>query len=306
MLGGAVHHFLENLGFGEQAVEFGTHVAADCMEVFVLLFVVMTGVYFLQSYINLEGLKQRLARLKNFWGYLLAAVLGMLSPFCSCSIVPVLLGLLSMGVPMSVCLCMMTASSLLNLTALTSLYTLMGPSFFGTYFVTALVIVAVSSVIFSRLSFVDATKEYHLGHHHHHESKPTTAKRLLYAVQNAWGVFRSSWAYIVAGVVLSAAIIAFAPMEKLVQVINSHSILSATMAALIGLPIHSDVFSILPVLRLLYQVCPSVAVAFSISTMVISIPGMVLLSRVLKPKVILQYTGTLAALTLAASYLLLI
>ena len=89
----------------------------------------MTAVYFLSSYINMDKLHRKLAHLNSIPGYLLAAAAGMLSPFCSCSILPVLIGLISVGVPVSVCLCYLTASSLINLTAIVSVFAVAGVQF---------------------------------------------------------------------------------------------------------------------------------------------------------------------------------
>ena len=93
------------------------HLLADAGQIYLMLLVVMFAVFLLQTYIDTDRMQRKLAGLKNIWGYLLAFGLGVISPFCSCSIVPVLMGLIAVGVPMSVCLCMLTTASLLNLTA---------------------------------------------------------------------------------------------------------------------------------------------------------------------------------------------
>lgn len=141
---------------GEKTVGFLGHLLADAGQIYLMLLVVMFAVFLLQTYIDTDRMQRKLAGLKNIWGYLLAFGLGVISPFCSCSIVPVLMGLIAVGVPMSVCLCMLTTASLLNLTAVTALYSLEGVGFASVYLVCSLVIVALSSFLLSRCDLRDA------------------------------------------------------------------------------------------------------------------------------------------------------
>ena len=161
---------------GEKTVGFLGHLLADAGQIYLMLLVVMFAVFLLQTYIDTDRMQRKLAGLKNIWGYLLAFGLGVISPFCSCSIVPVLMGLIAVGVPMSVCLCMLTTASLLNLTAVTALYSLEGVGFASVYLVCSLVIVALSSFLLSRCDLRDAARDYHLAEHHHHRDDDPQAQ----------------------------------------------------------------------------------------------------------------------------------
>ncbi len=296
---------------GEATVEFLSHLAADSVQIYLILFLVMFCVFYLQTYVNVERLKYRLSKLKSVWGYLLAVFMGMISPFCSCSIIPVLMGLIAIGVPMSVCLCVLTSASLINLTALTALYSLAGSSFSTLYLLCALAIIFISSFIFSKIPFHDATRDYHLSHCHGHEHdvsedshKGQWQGRVSLAWHSTWHVFQGAWFWVLLGVILSSALEAYFPLEVISDVVSNRTVLSTIVAALIGFPIHSDVFSIMPILHLLKEIYPPVAMTFTLSTMVISIPGLVLLSRVLKPKVIASYAAVLISLTLVCGFVL--
>ncbi len=317
-----IHHWMEEMGAGEALSEFAAHLVIDCFEIFLLLIVVMTGVFFLQSFINFNKLKAKLQTLHNFWAYLLAVVLGMLSPFCSCSIVPLLMGLISVGVPLSVCLCMMTSASLLNLTAITTIYTVLGPKFFLQYILCSAVLIGVPSLVLGRISFKDPAVSYMIPqeHHHHegccceehqhdmecggHSRTMPFLPRVGHSICNALHILKDTWFYILLGVALSAAIASFFPLESIASFVNSNHILSVTTVTLIGLPIHSDLFSILPVLILLREISPAAAMTFTLSTMVISIPGIILMCRVLKSRVVAIYSGLLVALTLLIGFVL--
>ena len=246
-------------------------------------------------------MQRRLAGLKSVWGYLLAFALGLLSPFCSCGIIPVLMGLVAAGVPVAVCLCMYTTASLMNLTALTALYSIAGPAFTGIYLCCSLLIVAASSMIFSRLRFQGAARDFQLAHDHHehchdhhhhdgccgedchHDARPANAKkRAARALADSLRVLQKSWAWILLGVALAAALEAYVPLQSLSELIGGHTVLSGLIAALIGFPIHSDIFSIAPVLLLLMDLSDTVAMIFALAAMVISVPGVIMLAQALR------------------------
>ena len=267
------------------------------------------------------GVQRKLAGLeKNIWGSLLAFGLGVISPFCSCSIVPVLMGLIAVGVPMSVCLCMLTTASLLNLTAVTALYSLEGVGFASVYLVCSLVIVALSSFLLSRCDLRDAARDYHLaehhhhhdhccdcghehhhdhdhccdcGHEHHHDHPLSMAERCRSALCDTLSILKTTWFWILLSVAAAAALESYLPLEQITQVVADHSMLSGLLAAVIGFPLHSDVFSITPIIQLLRGMSAPVALTFTLSAMVTSVPSVVLLTQALKPKAIVRYVGIL-------------
>jgi uncharacterized membrane protein YraQ (UPF0718 family) len=316
-----------NLPGGEKTVDFLSHLLSDTLQIYLMLFVVMFAVFFLQTYVRTEHMKEKLTGLTSVWGYLLAALMGMISPFCSCSIIPVLMGLAAVGVPVSVCLCMLTSASLMNVTALTALFSLTGVKFASIYLVCAAAIVLVSSLILSRMQMNRGLVDYqtaescccchehhhhdHDHHHHHsceegHDHHPHGQEqhRVRSALCSTAEVFRSAWLWILLGVALAAALETYFPLETLSELISGKTIISLLIAFAVGLPIHSDIFSVYPILQILREVSTPISLSFALSAMVTSVPGVVLLSRVLKPKAIAQYVGVLAALTLGCGLIL--
>jgi len=306
ILGEAVEALFARTPLPENWQEFLSHFLIDTLYIFLLLLLVMTAVYFLSGYIPMDALHRRLAQLKSLPGFALALAAGVLSPFCSCSIIPILIGLLSVGVPVSVCLCYLTASSLLNLTALLSLFGVTGAGFTGVYILCALGIIAASSLIFSLLRLDSTVKNYTGEHHHHHEEKicgHCVWHRLRCALLSTLGVFKRCALFILLGVLLSSAVTAFFPLESISRAVNENGFLSAAAVSLIGFPIHSDVFSISPVLTLLLSISPAAALAFALSTMALSVPSIVILTRALQGRTVAVYCGVIVLLTLAASFL---
>lgn len=300
-LGEVIESFISHLPLSENVREFLTHFFTDTITIFFLLIVIMAAVYFLSSYVNMDKLHHKLAHLKSIPGFLLATAAGVLSPFCSCSIMPVLIGLLSVGVPVSVCLCYLTASSLINLTAIVSVYAVAGPYFGTAYLIGSLIILLLSSLFFSFLKLDSTIKDYSHDHHHHHEEcaqKIGMASRLQCAFRDTFHVLKKCALFIVIGVLLSSGIMAFFSMDTITRIVNENSQLSALIVSLIGIPIHSDIFSISPILTLLLEISPAVALAFTLSTMAISVPSIVILTRALKAKTVACYCATIILLSL--------
>ena len=304
LLGEWVEALTERLPVSESVHEFITHFITDSLNIFLLLFVVMTAVYFLSSYINMDKLHRKLAHLNSIPGYLLAAAAGMLSPFCSCSILPVLIGLISVGVPVSVCLCYLTASSLINLTAIVSVFAVAGVQFGVAYLIGSVIILIALSVLLASLKLDSGVKHYDCEHHHDHEHAPkTVGARLKHALLDMLNMVKKCWLFILLGVALSSAIMAFFSLDAITQIVNSNEMLSSLIVSVVGIPIHSDIFTIAPVLLLLLKISPAVALSFALSSMVISIPSAILLTRALRGKTVALYCAAATGITMLVGLL---
>lgn len=307
--GETVEHWLENTPLPDAWQAFLSHLVIDTLNIFFLLIVIMTAIYFISGFINMDKLHHKLEHLQSVPGFLMATVAGAVSPFCSCTIMPILMGLLSVGVPASVCLCYLTASSLLNITTILFLFAVTPPQFAIAYIVCSLVILALSSLIFSCLRLDTSACSLLQHHHHHHEQQVCNHcfwHRIKCAFLSTLSVLQKCWLYILLGVLLSSAIMAFLPMDTLAQVVNDNGFWSSSIVTLIGLPIHSDVFSIAPLLTLLLHISPAIALAFNLATMVLSVPSVIILTRALNGKTVAIYCGVLIGLTFLINWITLL
>ena len=228
----------------------------------------------------------------------------MLSPFCSCSILPVLIGLISVGVPVSVCLCYLTASSLINLTASVSVFAVAGVQFGVAYLIGSAIILIALSVLLASLKLDSGVKHYDCEHHHDHEHAPKTiGARLKHALLDMLNMVKKCWLFILLGVALSSAIMAFFSLDAITQVVNSNEMLSSLIVSVVGIPIHSDIFTTAPVLLLLLKISPAVALSFALSSMVISIPSAILLTRALRGKTVALYCAAATGITMLVGLL---
>ena len=139
------------------------------------------------------------------------------------------------------------------------------------------------------------------GHEHHHDHPLSMAERCRSALCDTLSVLKTTWFWILLSVAAAAALESYLPLEQIAQAVADHSVLSGLLAALIGFPLHSDVFSITPILQLLRGMSAPVALSFALSAMVTSVPSVVLLTQALKPKAIVRYVGILVLLTLCCS-----
>lgn len=302
-LGEITENVLSLTGLKEPYLDFFSHIIVDTLNIFFLLIVVMTVVFFLTSYIDMKKLHQKLSSLKSIGGFILATLIGVLSPFCSCSIVPVLMGLISMGVPISVCLCYLTASSMLNLTAILSLFATIGPQFSIIYIICSVLIIIISSVIFSFCKLDNSISPYHAHHHDSFKKDQKFSVRLKSALSCTFDVFKRSYLFVLTGVILSSFIMAFFSIDTLSNLVNDNAVLSTAIVSVIGIPLHSDVFSIAPIIEILTILSPSVALTFALSTMAISLPSIIILTRAIKIKTVLIYCGVITAITVSIGYI---
>lgn len=297
-LGEWIEAFVHLFSLPESVSEFITHFLTDTITIFFLLAVIMTAVYFLSSYINMEKLHHTLARLNSIPGFLLAVAAGTVSPFCSCSILPVLIGLISVGVPVRICLCYLTSSSLLNLTAILSVFAIAGPSFGVAYLVASLIVLVLLALVLKLFPLEQGVKHYECEHpHEHHAHEKTARARFHHALLDMLAVLRKCAVFVLLGVALSSAVMAFFSLDTITQIVNDNELLSTAIVTLIGLPIHSDIFSIAPVLLLLLKISPAVALTFTLSSMVISVPSAILLTRALRVRIVLLYCAIAAVLS---------
>ncbi|MEF9853101.1 MAG: permease [Hydrogenoanaerobacterium sp.] len=310
-------HAIFTMLLPERWAEFFTHFIGDSINILFILFVVMFAVSLLQTYIPFDKLKNKLNALGGIGGMALALLLGVFSPFCSCTVVPFVMGLLSVGIPSQVALCYLSSAALLNGGTLIALFSTFGVRFGLSYLTVAIIITVLSAVLSRPFAGKENILSYSIGHHHgshihtehcaddaclHH--KPTG--RIGYAVQNVMHIFKETWVYMLASVALASAILSFVPAEALAGLLGKQNVFSPLLAGIVAAPIHADVFSALPLLRILAPINPSSAMAFALAGMAVSIPEAVLLSRAFKPKAVAAYLGILTVLSVAASYILLV
>lgn len=295
---GPLESLLESAGLSHSVTHFITHSVADFLEIALLLLVVVTVVSYIQTYIPYDRMKDKLKKLHGIPGYALALGLGMLSPFCSCSIIPVMMGFLVSGVPLSFCLVFLTSASCLNLTALSTIFASFDTKFAVMYLACALVISVLNAVILSlwKSDSLIRMDKLRVEHHHHHDES-SVGSRLNKAFCSAKLTFKNVWFFLLVGVILSSAISVFVPSDAIAAALSGNAF-ALPLATIIGGCLHSDVFSILPVVQTIQAYSPAVALTFLLSVMLFSIAEWALLSQAFRAKLIARYCAVLLSMAL--------
>lgn len=292
-LGEAVHFFLY-----------------DTSKILLLLCAIIFVVAVIRSFFSVERTRALLGGRRLGVGNLLAAVLGVVTPFCSCSAVPAFIGFVSAGVPLGITLTFLIASPMVNEVALVLLYGLFGWQIAALYLVSGLTLAVVAGLVLGRMGleryvepFVYQTKvgktslDPALG-----LSWEQCFEVGLAEVRNILGKI---WPYLLLGIGLGAVIHGWVPADLFVRYAGASNPLAVPVAVLLGIPLYSSAAGILPLIEVLYQkgVPMGTLLSFMMAVVALSLPEMILLRRVLKPRLIVIWVSVVGMGIILTGYL---
>lgn len=286
------------------AVEFFT---TDAPKVFLLLTLVVYGVGFLRSYITPARTKRFLAGKHEFLGNILAALIGTVTPFCSCSAVPLFIGFVTAGVPLGVTFSYLISAPMVNEIALILLYGLLGWKVAAIYLVTGLAIAIISGIIIGRLHLEKHVEKwvYEAKVKEQELQKFTWAKRFDFAWASVKDILRKVWAYMLIGIAIGALIHGYVPQSFMANLLGKSAWWAVPIAVIIGVPMYSNAAGVVPIVEALLGKGAALGsvLAFMMSVIALSFPEMVILRRILKPKLIAVFIGVVTAGILLVGYL---
>jgi uncharacterized membrane protein YraQ (UPF0718 family) len=282
----------------------------DIPKVFMLLVLIIFGVGILRTFFTPERTRALLVGRREFIGNILAALLGVPTPFCSCSAVPLFLGFVEAGVPMGVTLSFLIASPMVNEVALVLLLGMFGWQVAAIYIATGLVIAIVCGWIIGRMHperfLEDWVRDVRLGTAANGMAAHLTWHDRIDAGQRAVrDILGKVWPYIIAGIAFGAGIHGYMPMGLMASVMGKGAWWGVPVAVLIGLPLYSNAAGVIPVVQALLEkgAALGTALAFMMSVIGISLPELIILRKVLKLRLIFIFVGVLAAGIIAVGYL---
>lgn len=264
----------------------------DTPKVFMLLGLVVYVVGLLRSFITPEKTRQFLAGKSEFIGNILAALLGIVTPFCSCSAVPLFIGFVSAGIPLGVTFSFLISAPMVNEIALILLYGLLGWKIAAIYLVTGLSIAIVAGMVIGRMHpekyIEDWVKDIRVGAVDQQAAETNWHERILFARYSVTDIFKRIWLYILIGIILGAVIHGYVPQSFMALVMGAHTWWSVPLAVLLGIPLYSNAAGIIPVVEALIGKGAAIGtvLAFMMSVIALSFPEMVILRKVLKPRLI--------------------
>lgn len=287
------------------AVEFFVYEAP---KVLLLLTLVVFGVGIVRSFFTPERTRRILAGKRESAGNVLAALLGIVTPFCSCSAVPLFIGFVTTGVPLGVTFSFLVSAPMVNEVALVLLFGLFGWKVAGLYLGTGLLIAMLSGWAIGRLrmerhveDWVFQTSTGNGGA----EERLDWPARVRFGVDAVKDIVGKVWLYVLAGIAVGAGIHGYVPENFMASIMGRGAWWSVPLAVIIGVPMYSNAAGIIPVVQALLGkgAALGTVLAFMMSVIALSLPEAIILRKVLKPRLIATFFGVVAAGILAVGYL---
>jgi uncharacterized membrane protein YraQ (UPF0718 family) len=282
----------------------------DTVKITLLLMGIIFVVTVLRSFMSIERTRALLGGRREGVGNVMAAGLGVVTPFCSCSAVPAFIGFVAAGVPIGVTLSFLIASPLVNEIAVGLLATMFGWRIAGAYIAAGLVIAVVAGWVLGRLGVARWVEPFVFETRLGGQSIDSTAglsldDRLRMGREEVVTILRKIWPYLLAGIGVGALIHGWAPEDFFTRYAGAGNPFGVLVAVAVGVPLYSNAAGVMPAVQALYDkgLPMGTLLAFMMAVVALSLPEMILLRRVLKPQLIGVYLAVVASSIVAVGYL---
>jgi uncharacterized membrane protein YraQ (UPF0718 family) len=279
----------------------------DTMKIFFLLMVIIYGVAIIRTYFPPERARQLLGHKRQYVGNVLAALLGIVTPFCSCSAVPMFIGFIEAGLPLGVTFSFLISSPTVNEVALVMLWGLFGWEIALIYIATGVTLAIVSGIVIGKLNLEDQVEEYvyQIRMGQGEIMALSWRDRSDYALQYTKDILKRVWLFVLIGIGIGAWIHGYAPIDLVVKYAGPGNPFAVPVAVLIGIPLYSNAAGTIPIVQALVEkgMPMGTALAFMMAIVAISIPEMVILRKVIKPKLIAIFAGIVSVAIIIIGYL---
>lgn len=280
----------------------------DVIKIFFLLTVIIFIVSLIRTFFPPERTRKILSHEKTYIGNILASILGIFTPFCTCSAIPLFLGFIEAGVPLGVTFSFLVASPMINEVALVLLWGLFGWRIAILYVGSGLVIAIVSGMIIGKLKVENLVED--LGPKNSTccapaRDKPSWRDRLDYAFDYTWDILKKVWLFVIFGIGVGAWIHGYVPTDLLAKYAGRDNWLAVPIATLIGIPLYSNAAGIIPLVSALTEkgVAIGTALALMMAVTGLSLPEFLILRKVMKTRLILIFAGIVGCGIIFTGYL---
>jgi len=282
----------------------------DAPKVLMLLGLVVFAAGVVRSFFTPERTRALLAGRRESAGNLLAALLGVVTPFCSCSAVPLFIGFVTAGVPLGVTFSFLIAAPMVNEIALVLLYGLLGWKAAILYLLTGLGIAVTAGWVLGRLGLETQIEDWVRGIRATGggttDGRRSWPERLRFGRDAAKDILGRVWPWVLGGIAVGAAIHGYVPRDFMASIMGGEAWWSVPAAVALGIPMYSNAAGIVPVIQALIEkgAALGTVLAFMMSVIALSLPETVILRKVLKPRLIATFLGVVAAGILLVGYLM--
>jgi hypothetical protein len=298
------------LGLDPQSVlaEAVNFFVFDTIKILILLTVIIFTVSIIRSFLPAEKVRDILSRRGKYTGHILAGMLGIATPFCSCSAVPLFLGFVNAGIPLGVTFSFLVSSPMINEVALILLLGMFGWKIAMIYIGSGLVIAVLSGIIIGalRLEKLVAEFAYQTPSGIVYEGQQMVWKeRLEFARDYTAGILKKVWPYIIAGIGVGAWIHGYVPTDLLARWAGADKWYAVPLATLIGIPLYSNAAGVIPLVSVLTEkgVAMGTTLAFMMAVTGLSLPEFMILKNVMKTRLILIFAGIVGTGIVFTGYL---
>src|ERR1035437_5618618 len=316
----ALYHFLQPLTDllinNILGMQKGTHLTEalrflifEVPKVLLLLILIIFFVGIIRTYFTPEKTRKALEGKSLFTGNVMASLLGIVTPFCSCSAIPLFLGFIEAGVPLGVTFSFLVAAPMINEVAVILLFGLFGFKVAFIYIGTGLAIAIISGWIIGKLKLEHQVESWvyniKAGISDNPDEKITNDQRIQSGYAAIKEIVGKVWIYIVIGIAVGAAVHGYVPEKFMAQLMGQSTWYSVPLSILIGVPLYSNAAGIIPIVSVLIEkgVPLGTALAFMMSVIGLSLPEMIILKKVLKLPLILTFVGVVSTGILIVGYL---
>ena len=277
-LGGSIHFFIY-----------------DVIKIFILLTVLIFSVSYIQSFFPPERTRRILGNFKGITANILGALLGTITPFCSCSSIPLFIGFTSAGLPIGVTFSFLISSPLVDLASVLLLASIFNWKIAISYVLVGLVLAVIAGTIISKAKLEKYVEPFVFGNKllEMEQEQLTVKHRIDFAITQVKDIIKKVWLYILIGVGIGAAIHNWIPEAHITALLGQDKWYSVVIATFVGIPMYADIFGTLPIAEALVAkgVGIGTALAFMMAVTALSLPSMIMLKKVVKTPLLIIFAG---------------
>ena len=262
----------------------------DTIKIMVLLGVLILLISYIQSYFPPERTKKILSRFHGIWANLLAALLGTVTPFCSCSSIPLFIGFTGAGLPLGVTFSFLISSPMVDLGSLILLMSIFGWKVAAVYVLLGLAVAVVGGTLIGKLHLETEVEDYiRKGHSIDLPQEELHCKdRIKYAWEQVVSTVKKVAPYVLIGVGIGAIIHNWIPQDFIVRILGDNNLFGVILATIAGIPMYADIFGTIPIAEALLAkgALLGVVLSFMMAVTTLSLPSMIMLRKAVKPKLL--------------------
>ena len=279
----------------------------DVIKITILLCVLIFIISYIQSYFPPERSRKILGRFHGIWANCIAALLGTVTPFCSCSSIPLFIGFTSAGLPLGVTFSFLISSPMVDLGSLVVLMSVFGTKVAVIYVLLGLAVAVTGGTIIEKLHMEKYVEDFIMKAGSVNVDLPDTQQkdRILYAKDQMTGTFRKVFPYILAGVGIGAVIHNWIPENVIEAALGGRNPFGVILAVIVGVPMYADIFGTIPIAEaLLYKGAQlGTVLSFMMAVTTLSLPSMIMLRKAVKPKLLAVFVAICTVGIIAVGYI---